>query len=67
MPQVKITADDLRELAQRKLDEKYAMTDRMCSMLVQVEIQLDNNELKKAIKTQNELIMLLIIETRKLS
>lgn len=62
-----LTIDDLREAAQSKLDKKYAMTDRMCSLLVKSGMHIDKNELKEAIKTQNELILLLISETRKIS
>ena len=67
MPIVNLTADDLRQLAEDKLAKKYEMTDRMCSLLVQVEMYLDKDELKEAIRTQKELLLLLISETRKLS
>ena len=52
---------------QEEIDKKYAMTDRMCSLMVQSQLQVEQDELKEAIKTQNELIMLLITETRILS
>ena len=64
---VELTPADLREAAQNKMDKKYEMTDRMCSLLCQSHMHLDKDELKEAIKVQNELIMLLITETRKLS
>lgn len=63
----RLTNADLQEAAQRKMDKKYAMTDRMCSLLASASLHVEKDELKEAIQVQNELIMLLITETRKLS
>ena len=46
---------------------RIAITDRMFSAVVQVEMHLTNDELKEAIALQNDLITLLITETRKLT
>ncbi len=66
------TAADVREIARQhkcSLQEakKYCMTDSMISAVVGVEMHLKNDELKEAIKLQNDLLMSLITETRKLS
>ena len=63
----RLTTADLQDAAQRKMDKKYAMTDRMYSLLTQAQIEAEKDNLKEAIVIQNELIMLLISETRKLS
>jgi hypothetical protein len=41
-----------------------AITDRMISAVVRVEMHVENDELKEAILLQNDLLMTLITETR---
>jgi len=65
------TATDVRQTARQhkcSLQEakKYCMTDAMFSSLVEVEMHLEKDELKEAIRLQNDLILALITETRKL-
>ena len=36
---------------QEEIDKKYAMTDRMCSLMVQSQLQVEQDELKEAIKS----------------
>ena len=46
--------------------KKICLTEAMFSAVVQVELHLDNDELKEAIKLQNELLTTIITEIRKL-
>lgn len=40
------------------------VTDRMFSAIVRVEMHIDEGELEEAVRLQNDLLMLLITETR---
>ena len=43
---------------------KIAITDRMFSAIVRVNMHVEKDELKEAIELQNDLLMVLITETR---